>query len=585
MQYQKVKDATDSDDKGKVPDMTRAALFLICLAPVMTIGSMQTRAQNAAFTDHGFIPDTGIHVSVFGRFQTAMYGDGHVFVATSNGVWKNNVGNAQWSSSGLQGKIIIALYKHPSIANRMFAGALTGPFGQGNTIPLFISSDGGNSWNAASNAVNENYYCFAARPGTPNHIYANVEGPNIAVSTDGGNTWGFMNNNGGGFMGYSCNVTFIPTNPGQIYQGAESPLDDAWLGRYDISATNPLQLMNFTKIVHGVNGPWDNRRPTELKTYTYTGTRIYVGQEGALSKVNGSSTKFIYESLGGPGKPYSYIYGFWVDQDDTNHVIFGGALNNSTQPMQLYETFNEGATFHRYTNTFGTNNPEILEIVDTGNRRLAVIINDQGANRVKLIMMQPQPVVPVTLLSFTANRDHTAVHLTWITLAETNNFGFEVQRLTDADSRWKSIGFVAGSGTGSFRRTYRYRDQLDRTLLDADRLLYRLRQIDNDGSSEYSPIVEATIGGSQGALSLHTAWPNPASRKITVRYSLPDAVSARLTVYSIVGQEMASFEGDELSGGGEHILSMNTASFPPGGYLVELTADNARLVRQFVVKR
>lgn len=92
---------------------------------------------------------------------------------------------------------------------------------------------------------------------------------------------------------------------------------------------------------------------------------------------------------------------------------------------------------------------------------------------------------PVRWLSFTATRTDAGARLAWATASEINNDRFEVERSTDATSFTK-IGAVLGSGTTNSVTQYTY--------LDADApqgtVFYRLRQVDYDGSAEYSLIIE-----------------------------------------------------------------------------------------------
>ena len=55
---------------------------------------------------------------------------------------------------------------------------------------------------------------------------------------------------------------------------------------------------------------WENRRPTELKTFPFEPNSLYVGKEGALSKITGETSEFIYQAEEGDDIPYSYISGF-----------------------------------------------------------------------------------------------------------------------------------------------------------------------------------------------------------------------------------------------------------------------------------
>ncbi|MBI3134386.1 MAG: T9SS type A sorting domain-containing protein [Bacteroidetes bacterium] len=414
--------------------ITITFIFLLTL-----LDTTKLQAQNAIFTDHGFIPVASISASSgAAEFQSAIYNNGDVFIATTDGIWKNNITSQVWSPAGLQGIQIASLFQHPDSPDKFYAGAYINlPPPSTNTNPLFISEDGGLTWNPATAPVNENYYAFAVRPGNPNHVYANVEAANIAVSADGGETWDFMNHNTGGYFGYQSCIAFTPLNPNQIYQGSENPMDCAWLGKYDIDLTDPFILSNFETVVDGQcgGGPWENRRPDELRTFANNSDNLYVGQEGALSKVSPqglNQTEFLYLSNGEPDKPYSYIYAIWVDPLDTNHLIFGGALNNNAQPMQLYETYTEGDTFYRYTQTFDLTNPMVLEIVDIGGGMVAVVLNDQNENRVKLIVMEPQllsnkhteksgiditvlPVPTTDILTIQFNRQHVENSIVTIT--------------------------------------------------------------------------------------------------------------------------------------------------------------------------
>jgi len=359
------------------------------LLPVLFFCFHFAFAQEGSFTDHGFIPDA-VHVSA--EFQSMIYNDGYVLVATSDGIWKNQLETKEWSRSGLEGRDISAIYRHPEIAGRFFAGAYSD--GTDTSRTLYISEDGGATWVAAEaglyddeNDVYENYVSFAARPGNPQHIYANTDGgATIAVSKDGGGHWARMNYLSSGYFGYQSCIAFIPGDQTHIFQGSENPLDDAWLGSYDIDDADPVLLDNYIRLV-GIE-TWSNRRPTQLQAHNYTGKNLYIGNEGALSKVTGSTHKFIYKSDGEADKPYSYIYGIWVDPADTNHLLFGGSLNSATQPMQLYETHDEGITFHRFADMFDLANPQVCEIIDT-DPYPAILLDDVSADKVKLIVYKP----------------------------------------------------------------------------------------------------------------------------------------------------------------------------------------------------
>lgn len=96
--------------------------------------------------------------------------------------------------------------------------------------------------------------------------------------------------------------------------------------------------------------------------------------------------------------------------------------------------------------------------------------------------------LPVELLAFTGRNEATQNHLHWSTANEMDCDRFEVERSSDAIS-FVQIGSVAGAGNSQVVLQYAYIDQ------DPFRGVsyYRLRQVDTDGSFEYSPVIAITM--------------------------------------------------------------------------------------------
>ena len=173
-----------------------------------------------------------------------------------------------------------------------------------------------------------------------------------------------------------------------MWQGSESPLDDAWLGQYRIHPEDPVRLEAFRKIVG--TDLWENRRPNDLQTFPYTGERLYIGQEGALSILEGDTARFVFKSDSGTNFPYSYITAIWVDPQNPRHLLFGGKQNGGEE-MNLYETFDEGGHIARFTDKMGFAEPDIREIVATQSFP-AVVVSDAVLQRVSLYLYQSGPV-------------------------------------------------------------------------------------------------------------------------------------------------------------------------------------------------
>jgi hypothetical protein len=194
---------------------------------------------------------------------------------------------------------------------------------------------------------------------------------------------------------------------------------------------------------------------------------------------------------------------------------------------------------------------------------------------------------PVELLGFRASLVNGNALLHWSTASETNNLGFDVERLAagkaEQDGYWERIGHVAGARSTSSEQHYRYLDQLTPSLLQHEALYYRLKQIDYDGTTSYSPTAKISLGASR-SVALDAVYPNPATDRNIMRFSLPAAMSASLRIYDRLGREVAVLT-DGWSRAGTHSVEMRTAELSAGVYLAVLRTEYAIVARSFLIHR
>ncbi|UOQ68608.1 heparinase II/III domain-containing protein [Hymenobacter volaticus] len=119
--------------------------------------------------------------------------------------------------------------------------------------------------------------------------------------------------------------------------------------------------------------------------------------------------------------------------------------------------------------------------------------------------------LPVELLDFTAERQAATVKVTWQTASEHNNLGFAIERKSSAAADFQQIGFQSGTGATK-SSTYSFQDTAPPTSLT----YYRLKQLDQQGSVQYSPVVAVGVAAVHASL---TAFPIPAQQTLTVSYS------------------------------------------------------------------
>ncbi len=182
-------------------------------------------------------------------------------------------------------------------------------------------------------------------------------------------------------------------------------------------------------------------------------------------------------------------------------------------------------------------------------------------------VMRIKNIVPVELASFTADVHNSSVTLNWQTATETNNSGFEIERKSE-QSDWQKLGFAAGSGTTAETRNYSFYDN----NLSSGKYFYRLKQLDYDGTFEYSKTIEVEISA-PAAYSLEQNYPNPFNPTTTIKYSLPEANFVTLAVYNSLGEKVSTLVNQVVEAG-NHTLEFNAENLSSGIYFVRMEAGS-----------
>lgn len=166
-----------------------------------------------------------------------------------------------------------------------------------------------------------------------------------------------------------------------------------------------------------------------------------------------------------------------------------------------------------------------------------------------------QGYVPVELISFAGTAIGSEVHLSWQTATETNNQGFEIQRGKD-NFKFETIGFVEGAGTVTDVQIYSY---VDKNI--SGQQFYRLKQVDFDGSFDYSNVIEVTTIPLEYSISQN--YPNPFNPSTTVSFAIPIDGQVSIKVYDILGNEAATITNDIYSAG-KHDVNFNASNLSSG---------------------
>lgn len=201
---------------------------------------------------------------------------------------------------------------------------------------------------------------------------------------------------------------------------------------------------------------------------------------------------------------------------------------------------------------------------------------------IDLVRVRGVGFIPVELTSFTATANNNDVVLNWATATEKNNEGFEIQRKNG--NEFTTVGFVKGNGTTTEPQSYSF---VDRNL-NAGKYSYRLKQIDFDGTSDFSKTVEVEILNPK-EFSLSQNFPNPFNPSTKINFSLAIDSKVSLKVFNVLGQEISTLLNGNLSAG-NHEINFNADGMNSGVYFYKLEAagidgTNFNSVRKMILSK
>ena len=195
-------------------------------------------------------------------------------------------------------------------------------------------------------------------------------------------------------------------------------------------------------------------------------------------------------------------------------------------------------------------------------------------------------VVPVELVSFSADVSDQSVRLSWVTASETNNMGFEVERAPSVSPPkgetlvWERIGFVDGNGTTTETKTYSFQDK----NVNKGKYQYRLKQIDFDGTFEYSDVVEVEVDFMPREYVLEQNYPNPFNPGTKISWQSPVGSRQTLKVYDVLGNEVTTLV-DEYREAGKYDVEFNSQGLSSGVYFYRLQTEGFTSTRKMVIMK
>lgn len=182
--------------------------------------------------------------------------------------------------------------------------------------------------------------------------------------------------------------------------------------------------------------------------------------------------------------------------------------------------------------------------------------------------------LPVELIDFKAIVKNNLVKLNWETAQEINHDYFEVERSQDLEN-WEIVGRVN-------EPEYNNQDLKRYQLVDVNAKMginyYRLRQVDLDGSFEYSKVVTADL--TDPKTRTFKVYPNPATDQLFIELDGDKHQNIGITVYNSGGQLIEMFQNIDTT---SSMFQLSVANWPEGIYFVAIRDELGSVLGQQTV--
>lgn len=428
-------------------------------------------------------------------------------------------------------------------------------YGTYQYMSLQKSTDQGNNWSYIAPPGNNIGFVapFVVSPSNAQILYAGTD--LVYKSTNKGSSW---NGTGSGvFNGDPLLALSVADNDPNFVYASTSPVN------------HPASVFRTTN-----GGTWVNitqnlpdRYPMDIDIKPDDPNTAYIVMSGFgtshLYKTTDAGNTWMDKGAGLPDVPTSAVI---IDPAYPDRVYVGNDLGVfvSLDGGDSWQSFSDGLV-------------DAVIVMDLNislpNRKLRCVTHGSGIFERSLI----NEVVPVELESFTANTDDNIILLNWVTATEKNNKGFEVQKSLTGLNDWSVIAFVPGAGTSSKKHTYSFKDK----NVSAGEYSYRLKQIDYNGTFEYSNVVNVTLK-TPDVFSLYQNYPNPFNPSTNISYRIKEKGHVMLKVFDILGKEVAALV-NEVQTPGEYKITFNGANLSSGTYIYSIEVNDLKLSKKMTL--
>ena len=225
-------------------------------------------------------------------------------------------------------------------------------------------------------------------------------------------------------------------------------------------------------------------------------------------------------------------------------------------------------------------------------------------------------ILPVGLTGFMGMAANKAIELEWQTSTEVNFDHYEIERasknnlstplapeiinqqmtiqtsdgnvqtvpgsfMVNTDDwqklNFETLGEVKGMGQANTEAHYQFKDASPLNGYN----YYRLKRIDNDGSFEYSNVIEVFSG--ENTNKIEGIGPNPTAGDCKMQVFSTETQNAALSVFDLQGKMLA--QDQYVLARGANTMEVDLADFASGTYLLQLKLAVGKTIAVRVVKQ
>ncbi len=247
---------------------------------------------------------------------------------------------------------------------------------------------------------------------------------------------------------------------------------------------------------------------------------------------------------------------FIVEYLNASNTVLGTSY---TSPWQSYFG-GSGTAWNFYTNT---------RVAPATTRKIRIrlqaeLIFNRYAINVYFddISLTRPSLVPVRLVSFTANETGGYVKLNWNVEAELNLDRYEVERSKDG------VSFSSITTVSPGRTSYDFTDNING--IDAENFYYRIKMIDIDGKISYSNILAVQTKSKSITIS-----PNPAADYISINATIKNG---RVSITNASGITVLTTNTNNT------VTVIDISMLPAGVYFVRYNDGSSNTVKKLLVQ-